>query len=114
MKLARLDLDAVVCIHLGKSLGGAGEARHDVRDSTFTAADGWDIRETLPGVFSLHREGMPEVVTLGGYGYSYVRVALPPEPEDVSHGHDAQGDPAMSDTHAGLETPKRHNRKRKR
>lgn len=83
MKLASLYLDDTVVIHLGKDVGG-GLPRQHVRDSSFQEADGWDIRETLPGTFSICREGMPKPVTIGGYGYSYVRAddpAPPPEPK---------------------------------
>lgn len=76
MKIVSLHLDDMVVISLGKSVG-TDQARVDLRDSSFHAADGWDIRETLPGVFSLVCEGMPEPVTVGGYGYSYVRANEP-------------------------------------
>lgn len=56
---------------------GEGVPRGTLRDTSFTRADGWDIREVLPGVFSLSCEGMPAPVTVGGYGYS---VVLEPEP----------------------------------
>lgn len=71
-KLASLWLDDTVVIPFGKD-NGSGLPRTHVRDSSFQAEDGWDIRETLPGVFSITRDGMAEVVTIGGYGYSYVR-----------------------------------------
>lgn len=56
---------------------GEGAPRGDLRDQSFAAADGWDIREVLPGVFSLSREGMSEPVTVGGYGYSYITAPTP-------------------------------------
>jgi hypothetical protein len=68
----------MVVIPLGKSMGG-GLPRVDLRDQSFHLAEGWDIREILPGtgVFSLLCEGMDGPVTVGGYGYSYV---CAPEP----------------------------------
>lgn len=76
MKIASLYLDDMVVIPLGKSVG-TDQPRVDLRDASFHAADGWDIRETLPGVFSLVCEGMTEPVVLGGYGYTYVRAHEP-------------------------------------
>jgi hypothetical protein len=66
---------------------GAGAPRGDLRDQSFAAADGWDIREVLPGVFSLHRAGMPEPCTVGGYGYSVVTA---PNPADVEAWNQAE------------------------
>lgn len=71
-KLASLWLDDIVVVPAGMETG-IGQPRVDYRDTSFHASEGWDIRETLPGVFSLLREGMPAPVTVGGYGYSYVR-----------------------------------------
>ncbi len=76
--LASLWLDDLVVVRNGGQSGP--ETYVDVRDSSFHREDGWDIRETLPGVFSLHREGMASPVTVGGYGYSYTTT---PEPEPV-------------------------------
>lgn len=80
-KLSALYLDDIVVIPAGKDMG-AGQARTDLRDSSFHESEGWDIRETLPGVFSVLCDGMPSPVAIGGYGYSYVRaVEAPPPPE---------------------------------
>lgn len=70
--IRRVNFDGAVVIPGGADYG-AGAPRGDLRDQSFDAADGWDIREVLPGVFSLNREGMPAPVTVGGYPYSVVR-----------------------------------------
>lgn len=74
MKLVSLYLDDVIVVPKGKDLGG-GSPRTDLRDSSFQAADGWQITQVSPGLFSLFTEGMPHAVMVGGYGYTYV-----PEP----------------------------------
>ncbi len=76
MKIAILNLDDTVVIPAGKQLGE--DHFVDLRDSVFRAVDGWDIRETLPGTFSLSAPWMPHSVTVGGYGYSYVRETIEP------------------------------------
>jgi hypothetical protein len=76
MKLASLYLDDMVVIPSSRSIG-AGVPFADERSSSFHASDGWDIRETLPGTFSISREGMAHAVVVGGYGYSYVRAEEP-------------------------------------
>ncbi len=86
MKLARLTLDDIVVIPDGRDCGG-GMRNVDLRESSFRAEDGWDIRQTLPGEFTVYREGMAEPITIGGYGYTYKR--MPPEapaPEPVKKG----------------------------
>lgn len=86
MRLASLWLDDIVVVADGRELGG--DHRSDLRDASFHASEGWEIRETLPGVFSLQREGMSEPVTIGGYGYSYVRAPASKvdEPEPTKRG----------------------------
>lgn len=76
MKIAVLNLDDHVVIPGGRILGGEsfGELRADV----FRAVDGWDIRETLPGIFSISAAHLTEPVTIGGYGYSYTRERIEP------------------------------------
>lgn len=74
MSIATLHLDDLVVIPGGKVLGS--EHIVDLRSSSFLAADGWDIRETLPGVFSLNAEWLAAPVTVGGYGYSYTRASV--------------------------------------
>lgn len=76
MRIASLHLDDMVTVPGGKLMGEG--LIGDLRESTFRSADGWDIRETLPGVFSLSSEWAPEPVTIGGYGYSYVRERVEP------------------------------------
>ncbi len=71
--------DAQIVVPQGKS-NGEGLPRVDLRETSFHASDGWDIRETLPGVFSLHIEGMTSPCTVGGYGYSYVQKHEEPPP----------------------------------
>lgn len=73
MKLRCLYLDDAVVIPRSKDQG-SGIPLTDTRDSSFHVDDGWDIRETLPGVFSITNAAMGErIVTIGGYGYSYER-----------------------------------------
>jgi hypothetical protein len=75
MKLATLYFDDHVVIPGGRQLGDmTGELRSDA----FRSVDGWDIHETLPGVFSLVAPWMTEPVTIGGYGYSYTRAPIEP------------------------------------
>lgn len=81
MRLAAVYFDDTVCIPGGKDVGG-GMARQDLRDSCFHANDGWSINEIRDGVFVLHREGMAEAATVGGYGYTYTMA--PPEPENIT------------------------------
>jgi hypothetical protein len=71
MKLAAVYFDDTVCIPGGKDIGG-GMARQDLRESTFSAADDWDLWYLGEDKFSVHREGMPGVCIVGGYGYTYV------------------------------------------
>lgn len=73
--LRELHLDAVAVIPGAIDVSG-GTAQK--REQSFHADEGWDLREVLPGVFSISRADMPYAVTLGGYGYSYV--AMPPTP----------------------------------
>jgi hypothetical protein len=75
MKLSSVYFDDTVCIPGGKDVGG-GLARHDLRESSFHASDGWSIEDIGGGEFRLHREGMERPCIVGGYGYT--RVA-PPE-----------------------------------
>jgi hypothetical protein len=79
VKLSAVYFDDTVCIPGGKDVGG-GMSRQDLRDSTFLAAEGWDIglctSECGNGVhFSLWREGMAAAAIVGGYGYTYIAAA---------------------------------------
>lgn len=75
MKLRSLYLDDTVCIPQSKTVGDG--PLHDTRDSCFHVNDGWDIRETLPGVFTITNELMVDrIVTIGGYGYSFERESV--------------------------------------
>jgi hypothetical protein len=76
MKLSRLCLGDLVCIPLGKDSGSA-VPRSDLRESSFSAADGWDLEMVTPGVFVVLRDGMPEPVTIGSSDYTYVE--MPPK-----------------------------------
>lgn len=71
MKLRELHLDIAVVVPGAKNIAG-GVNR--ITEQAFHVEDGWDLRETLPGVFSISREDMAEPVTVGGYGYTYVRM----------------------------------------
>jgi hypothetical protein len=73
MRLSAVYFDDTVCIPGGKDVGG-GMARQDLRESTFSAADGWDITMLTEGGvhFSIFREGMERACIIGGYGYTYV------------------------------------------
>jgi hypothetical protein len=71
MRLSAVYFDDTVCIPGGKDVGG-GASRQDLRESTFSAADGWSIERESPGVYSLHREGMKARVYVEGYGSTYV------------------------------------------
>jgi hypothetical protein len=91
-KLRRLHLDDTVCVPQSKAMGDG--PLHDTRDSCFHVNDGWDIRETLPGVFTITNDLMgARSVTIGGYGYSYEREAeqlavtkIDPEARTVTFG----------------------------
>jgi hypothetical protein len=74
--IAILHLDDHVVIPMGRKLGE--DTLGELRSSSFMASDGWEIRETLPGVFSLTSAWLPEPVTIGGYGYSYTTMAVQP------------------------------------
>lgn len=75
MRIAILHLDDHVAIPGGRQLGSTCDT---LRADLFSAADGWDIRETLPGTFSLSAPWMPHSVTVGGYGYTYTRAPIEP------------------------------------
>ncbi len=81
--------DDQVVVDGGRDVGEG--KRGQLREFSFHRRDGWDIREALPGVFTLFTDGMEHPVTVGGYGYSCVRVTVadphpfaeaegPPEP----------------------------------
>ncbi len=78
MKLVCLHLDDTVVIPRSRLTGG-GAPLSETRDSSFHMDDGWDIRETLPGIFTITNGHMADVVTIGGYGYSFCRA-----PEELS------------------------------
>jgi hypothetical protein len=89
MRLLCIHFDDMVTIDQGRSLGG-GHARHELREHSFFARDGWDIRRVEPGVFTVWTEGMDEPMTLEGYGVSYRRMpeaAAEAEPEPVASGN---------------------------
>lgn len=69
MRIREIHFDDVVAVpgHVQIS-GGISTAR----ETAFHVDDGWDIREVLPGVFSLCHTNMSAPVTVGGYGYSFV------------------------------------------
>jgi hypothetical protein len=81
MKLRSLRLDDMIVIPFGKS-AGEGLPRVDLYEQSFHESEGWDISETLPGIFVLTRDDMDDSVTIGGFGYVYTRAkeALAPEP----------------------------------
>lgn len=96
-KLRSLYLDDTVCIPQSKTVGDG--PLHDTRDSCFHVNDGWDIRETLPGVFTITNELMAErIVTIGGYGYSFER-----EPERLAKGIGSDG---VAPQHPASASPK--------
>jgi hypothetical protein len=76
MKLAAVYFDDTVCIPGGKDVGG-GASRQDLRESTFSAADGWQIDWDGHVLFTIWREGMPSVAKVGGYGFTFVAEAAP-------------------------------------
>jgi hypothetical protein len=69
MKLALLRFDDMVTVPGGKVLGS--DMVGDACESTFRAADGWDLDEVTEGVFTLRAAHMPAAFIVGGYGYSY-------------------------------------------
>jgi len=71
MRLKSLCFDDIVVIDGPITVAGGPPG---IREQRFHIDDGWDIRETLPGIFTLCRDDMTEPVTIGGYGYSYVRM----------------------------------------
>lgn len=82
-RLRELHLDCAIVIPGAKNIAG-GVNR--ITEQAFHIEDGWDVRETLPGVFSISRDDMAEAVTVGGYGYTYVRA----EPETVPEAPEAK------------------------
>lgn len=70
MKLASVYFDDNVCIPGGKDTGGG--VRHDLRESSFHASDGWDIEWDGHVLFTLWHEGMPTPARVGGYGFTFV------------------------------------------
>lgn len=81
MKLLRLDFGEPVVVPGGADRG-SGLARGDLRDeSCFLASEGWDIHRVERGVFTLHREGMPHVLTIETDFAGYI-----PEPPKAAPG----------------------------
>jgi hypothetical protein len=79
--IASIFFDDQIVVPQGKDLGG-GVARQSLREFSFHADEGWQILEALPGTFTLWHEGMDHPVTVGGYGYSLVRVPdVEPKPD---------------------------------
>jgi len=76
--LSILYFDDMITVPLGKVIGDNATA--DVCDSMFRAAEGWELFETAPGVFTLRAEHMPAPLTVGGHGYRYIE-APPVMPE---------------------------------
>ena len=72
--LAILYFDDMITVPLGKVIGDNATA--DVCDSMFRAAEGWELFETAPGVFTLRAEHMPAPLTVGGHGYRYIAVPI--------------------------------------
>lgn len=78
MKLSVLHLSQPVVISLGKETGG-GEARQDLRESSFSELEGWFLSyDRAASEFSIFRHGMPAYVRVVGVAASYVEVP-PPE-----------------------------------
>jgi hypothetical protein len=79
--------DDIIVVPEGQRLGPT-QAPTTLREQSFHAAEGWTIQETLPGTFTLQREGMSGPVTVGGYGFTYTK--LPPpvieEPKPLAKG----------------------------
>lgn len=69
MNLRELHLFDLVVIPGAIDVSGGTSQK---REQSFHVDEGWDLRELLPGVFSVSREDMPHAVTVGGVGYSYV------------------------------------------
>jgi hypothetical protein len=85
MKIRAITFDDVIVVHGHVPVSGGPSTS---REQAFHEDDGWDIRETLPGTFTLCHETMSEPITIGGYGYSYVRSASQEaiaEPDAVVH-----------------------------
>lgn len=82
MTISVLHLDDHVVIPKGRKLGE--DTLGELRASSFLASDGWVIRETLVGVFSLSAPWLPEPVTIGGYSYSYTVEPPAPVVEEVA------------------------------
>lgn len=76
MKLAYLAFDDMITVPGGRRLGE--DSIGDACESTFRAADGWDLRQTSEGVFTLRSECMLDAMTVGGHGYRYI-----PEPPEM-------------------------------
>lgn len=70
MKLAYLAFDDMITVPGGRRLGE--DSIGDACESTFRAADGWDLRMLERGVFTLRSDCMTEALTVGGHGYRYV------------------------------------------
>lgn len=105
--ITALYLDDYVVVPASKNIG-SGSALVETRSPVFERADGWDIREVLPGVFSLYREGMAGPVEVGGYGYSVVRVTVDEAPTpNVGVADDAAGSTGASPVGATKKRGKR-------
>lgn len=83
MRIREVHFDDVVSIPGHTQIAGGTTT---TRETTFHADDGWEIRETLPGVFSLLHSSMTEPVTVGGYGYSFVPISPLDEPAPAKKG----------------------------
>lgn len=71
--IAQIYFDDMITVPRGRATGP--DARATLQEQSFNAADGWQIIELSEGVFSLYVDGMTGPVTVGGYGYTYVRQA---------------------------------------
>lgn len=85
MKLALLCFDGMVTVPGGRRIGE--DQITDACESTFSAADGWEISmtgSTGQREFSLRSACMPEAMTFGGgYGYGFIAATETQAPVDV-------------------------------
>lgn len=85
MRLARLHLVRMVTVPGGKLLGETQFG--DACESTFSAADGWELHETsTQGVFSIRAPHMLQAMVVGGYGYTYMIASPEHAPVDATKG----------------------------
>lgn len=114
MKLRELHFDDLVVIPGWQRMAG-GTAQG--REQSFHADEGWNLWRWQPGVYRLWREGMPNAVTIEGYGASWVSAdddagewpgsqeVAPPDPASASPKERDMA--AHVDAGAPLASPKR-------